>query len=57
MSRLLFTLWDGGGNVPPVVSLAGALAVNMSVAANAPDSCQADIVSWTAIVQMVTLGN
>lgn len=26
MSRLLFTLWDGGGNVPPVVSLAGALS-------------------------------
>ncbi len=26
MSRLLFTLWDGGGNVPPVISLAGALA-------------------------------
>lgn len=26
MSRLLFTLWDGGGNVPPVLSVAGALA-------------------------------
>lgn len=26
MSRLLFTLWDGGGNVPPVLGLAGDLA-------------------------------
>ncbi|MFN8508881.1 MAG: hypothetical protein U0547_15125 [Dehalococcoidia bacterium] len=34
-----------------------ALAVNMTVAANAPDSCQSDLVSWTATVQMVTLGN
>jgi UDP:flavonoid glycosyltransferase YjiC (YdhE family) len=25
MSRLLFTLWDGGGNSPPVLSVAGAL--------------------------------
>ncbi|HET6831892.1 MAG TPA: glycosyltransferase [Solirubrobacterales bacterium] len=25
MIRLLFTLWDGGGNSPPVLSLAGAL--------------------------------
>jgi len=25
VSRLLFTLWDGGGNSPPVLSLAGAL--------------------------------
>lgn len=25
MSRLLFTLWDGGGNVPPVLGLAGTL--------------------------------
>ncbi len=26
MSRLLLTLWDGGGNVPPVLGLAGDLA-------------------------------
>lgn len=26
MSRLLFTLWDGGGNVPPILGLAGDLA-------------------------------
>ena len=26
MSRILFTLWDGGGNSPPVLSVAGALA-------------------------------
>ena len=25
MSRLLFTLWDGGGNVPPILGLAGDL--------------------------------
>ena len=25
MSRFLLTLWDGGGNVPPVLSVAGAL--------------------------------
>lgn len=25
MSRILFTLWDGGGNSPPVLSVAGAL--------------------------------
>ncbi|MEZ5074816.1 MAG: glycosyltransferase [Solirubrobacterales bacterium] len=25
MSRILFTLWDGGGNAPPVLSVAGAL--------------------------------
>ena len=25
MSRILFTLWDGGGNSPPVLSVAGGL--------------------------------
>ncbi|MCC6388679.1 MAG: hypothetical protein IT302_14990 [Dehalococcoidia bacterium] len=50
-NTVLARFGDNGASMP------GALAVNMSVAPGAPDSCQSDVVSWTAIVQMVTLGN
>jgi len=62
MSRLLFTLWDGGGNSPPVLSVAGALVErghDVRVLAD-PSLCEAVAgsgarhVPWTTAPQRVS---
>lgn len=62
MSRLLFTLWDGGGNAPPVLGLAGTLASRgHEVTVLADDSLGAAVtgsgarhLAWTRAPQRAT---
>ena len=62
MSRLLFTLWDGGGNAPPVLGLAGTfVSRGHEVTVLADDSLGAAVtgsgarhIAWTRAPQRAT---